>query len=288
MSMAPGLPRSGLKSGTNIGINIGLNSGLKGGFNSSRLVRFLTELVGTEAAAGSAVAAAAASKQSFAERLGLWLDWPDAISLAAALNKASAASGLNDPGAAATATDAVFKDYSRVCADLTKAIVMDGLLTTGQTVLKRPITVSGAALATVLEFSAYRRSYLGHQRLMAAAIGPLRGRVRAALPGLSPALGRLAALDAVLDDALQARERQLLSKLPWVLEKHFERLREAHRASAEQGQRLLLQATPAQPAAWLADYCKDMQGLLLAELALRLQPIEAMMEAMGYELTRRQ
>ena len=270
MSMAPGLPRSGL------------SSGLKSGFNSSRLVRLLTELVGTDAAA------ATASKQSFAERLGLWLDWPDAISLAAALNKASAASGLNDPGAAATATDAVFKDYSRVCADLTQAVVMDGLLTTGQGVLQRPKPVSGAAVDTPLEFSAYRRSYLGHQRLMAAAIGPLRGQVRAALAGLSPALGRLAALDAVLDEALQARERHLLSQLPGVLEKHFEQMRKAHQAGLEHGQGALVQAPAAQAASWHAGYCKDMQGVLLAELALRLQPIEGMMEAMGFEFTRRQ
>ena len=180
---------------------------------------------------------------------------------------------------------------------------MNTWLATDQGVLKRPKPVSGAAsaasvtsaasaagaaVATPLEFSAYRRSYLDQQRLMAAAIGPLRGQVRAALAGMSPAFGQLAALDAVLDEALQARERQLLSKLPGVLEKHFEQARKAHHASRDQGQGALDQAVAAPAAAWLADFAKDMQGVLLAELALRLQPVEGMMEAMGYEITRRE
>lgn len=276
MSRAPGLPRAGS------------NRGLGGGFNSSKLVRFLTELAGAD------VAGAATSKQSFAEKLGLWLDWPDAISLAAALDKEPAVRGWLEPGAAPAAANVVFNEYSRVAADLTKAIVMNTWLATDQGVLKRPKPVSGAAsaasaaVAAPLEFSAYRRSYLDQQRLMAAAIGPLRGQVRAALAGMSPAFGQLAALDAVLDEALQARERQLLSKLPGVLEKHFEQARKAHHASRDQGQGALDQAVAAPAAAWLADFAKDMQGVLLAELALRLQPIEGMMEAMGYEITRRE
>lgn len=266
----------------------GSNRGLGGGFNSSKLVRFLTELAGAD------VAGAATSKQSFAEKLGLWLDWPDAISLAAALDKEPAVRGWLEPGAAPAAANVVFNEYSRVAADLTKAIVMNTWLATDQGVLKRPKPVSGAAsaasaaVAAPLEFSAYRRSYLDQQRLMAAAIGPLRGQVRAALAGMSPAFGQLAALDAVLDEALQARERQLLSKLPGVLEKHFEQARKAHHASRDQGQGALDQAVAAPAAAWLADFAKDMQGVLLAELALRLQPIEGMMEAMGYEITRRE
>jgi hypothetical protein len=289
MSRVPSLPRAGLNRGLNSGFKSisrsGPGSTSGGGFNRSTLVRFLTELVGAD------VALAATTQQSFAEKLGLWLDWPDAISLAAVLNKEAAARGLQQPAAAPAAAKAVFNDCSRVAADLTKAILMDSLLAANLGLLQQPKPVAGAAAAAVaapLEFSAYRHSYLGHQRMMAAAVGPLRGQVRAALAGMSPALSQLAALDAVLDEALQARERQLLSKLPGVLEKHFEQARKAHLASQDLGHGAQVQEPAAPVAAWLADFGKNMQGVLLAELALRLQPIEGMMEAMGNESTRRQ
>ena len=274
--MAPGLPRAGL----NRRLNNGFNRGLGSSFNRSKLVRLLTELGGADAGAGAGagadIAVASASKHSFAESLGLWLDWPDAISLAAALNKAAAANGLPDQAAASAAAHAALKEYARVAADLTQAMVLAAGLATDQALLQGPtpgvVAVMGAVAATPLEFAAYRRSYLAQQQLMAAAIGPLRGQVRAALAGLSPALGQLAALDAVLDEALQARQRHLLAKLPGVLEKHVTQLRSAPSAGLDQGQ----------------GACQEMQGLLLAELALRLQPVEGMMEAMADELTRRQ
>jgi hypothetical protein len=255
-------------------LNNGFNRGLGSSFNRSKLVRLLTELADADAGAGAGanIAVASASKYSFAEKLGLWLDWPDAISLAAVLNKAAAANGLNDQAAALAAAHAAFNEYARVAADLTQALVLAAGLATDQALLQRPTPGVDAGVATLLEFAAYRRSYLAQQQLMAAAIGPLRGQVRAALAGLSPALGQLAALDAVLDEALQARQRHLLAKLPGMLEKHVEHLRRAPPAGLDQGQ----------------GACQEMQGLLLAELALRLQPVEGMMEAMADELTRRQ
>jgi len=62
-----------------------------------------------------------------------------------------------------------------------------------------------------------------------------------------------------------------LSTVPLLLEKHFERLRKANRE------------TPASDDAWLAEYCKDMQSVLLAELNLRLQPVEGLLEALRNE-----
>ena len=45
------------------------------------------------------------------------------------------------------------------------------------------------------------------------------------------------------------------------------------------------QEPPIRSATWLARYHHDMQGVLLAELDLRLQPIEGMMEALRHETT---
>ena len=293
--MAPGLPRTNL-------IN---------GLNSSSFVRLLAEFgspaesaksaeitrARTRARAGAGSSAAAPSKQSFAERLGQWLDWTDAIALAAALSRETAARPLNDRAAAAAKT--VADELVRVRNKLADAIVADDLFKAGDDGVKLPKPLTGAALGAALgvalnvamnvplelapEFSAYRRACLAHQRAMAAGIAPLRGQVRQALAALSPALGRLAALDAVLDEALGDRERHLLSTVPVLLEQHFERLRRAHSTTRFQARGSPSGADPSSAAPWLADYGRDMQQLLLAELDVRLQPIEGMVEAMGHE-----
>ena len=87
-------------------------------------------------------------------------------------------------------------------------------------------------------------------------IGPLRSRVRAALAAQSPDLGRVAMLDQRLEQALAARERQLLSALPAWLD---------HR----------LQRNPAPP-------LSVMQPLLHAELAHRLQPVAGMVASLPH------
>ena len=274
--MAPGLPRAILKNG----------------LNSSGFVRLLTELtnssaradkgslVGTQVGTGTEAGAAAKSKQSFAERLALWLDWTDAIALAATLPRETSARLVADRSAAASSTPAVVGEFVRLRRQLADAILADAVFQAGPTGLKRPNPTAVPALAAVVEFAPYRRACLGHQRAMAAGIVPLRDQVRQALAALSPALGQLAAIDAVLDQALADRERQLLSKVPVLLEKHFDRLRRAQGVTG-------LQAPESAPP-WLAAYGRDMQQVLLAELDLRLQPIEGMMEAMGHEITRLQ
>lgn len=230
-------------------------------FISSTFVRLLTELASGEVAD---------SKQSFAERLSQWLDWSDAISLSAALNGGGAPVPPDTPAGLPSAAGAAFDEFIRVRADLVKSITTDDLFRVDKASMK-PSTVSPepAAAESAMDLPACRRQYLAHQRAMTERIGPLRANVRAALSKQSAALGRLAALDAALDDALAARERHLLSHLPPLLERRFEHLRKSH------------------PEPWPA-YRRNVQRLLLAELDIRLQPVEGMMEAMGHEITRQQ
>jgi len=168
---------------------------------------------------------------------------------------------------------------------------------------------------------------------METGVGNLRGRLRALLAAKTPAMGRLALLDAVMERALGERERNLLASVPVLLAGHFERLREAAqqaqdqesapalddgtqadvaasraastaagnaaaaaRSAAEgsvepkahvppQPQAPALDAapTPAQavaPNAWLDVFRKDMQSVLLAELDVRLQPVEGLLAAL--------
>lgn len=243
-------------------------------------------------AAGSArsagtVADGARSSATLAERLGLWLDWTDAITLSAALHGAPPAARPDPetgaPGLASTIADEVL----RVRAGLVKAIAAEGLFAQGKS----------GPLDGATDFPACRRAYLAHQRVMAARLGALRVRVRAALSATSPSLQRLAALDAAMADALAAREGHLLAKVPGLLEPHFERLRGGQTGPLADAQPPGAPEAPGVPGggapstAWLAEFLRHLQAVLLAELELRLQPIEAMMDvltnALGGEAARR-
>lgn len=217
-------------------------------FNSSKLVRALSELGHSSLASSDSTVADA--KQTLAERMSPWLAWTDAIALSAVLESGSTAmpsdakAGKPAPATSATAVAAAVQELARVRADLARSITAD------------PVFAADSA-----SFVPYRHQYVTHQRAMEARIAPLRAKVRALLSSHSPNLRRLAALDAVLEQALSARERQLLSTVPQWLERHFERARQVRQ----------------QPDG------KEMQDVLLAELETRLQPVEGLTAALGNE-----
>lgn len=249
--MAPALPRTSL--------------------HGTRLVRLLADL---------GVAQVGDARPTFAERLGEWMAWTDAIALSGVLNGPDTASpagsgrgtaspagsgrGAASPaGAGRSAAAAALAEFQRVRRELAQAIVRD-------TAVPAPTAGQGdAAEPGEAGYAPYRRHYRAWQQAMDQRIGALRAQVRRALSGRSPALGQLAALDGVLDEALAERERHLLAKVPALLGQHFERLR---------------QAAPSPPtASWQDAFCRDMQAVLLAELEVRLQPVEGMLEALGHE-----
>ena len=247
-----------------------VKAGPRIGFNSAALIRLLADLAQTEPAP---------PKQPLAERLGLWLGWADAISLATALNGPAAAAAVVGAGAPAArpgassparaAADAV----ARVRADLAQAIGADaGLLASDQ------------PPGNVADFLPFRRHYQAQQRVMAARIGPLRARVRAVVAGVSPRLGQLAALDATLDNALGARERSVLAAVPSWLEKRFHHLRQAHLATPAAAPAPGGLAPCPPPAAWRAVFCNEVQAVLRAEIDLRLQPVDGLIDALHQAL----
>ncbi|MDO9600056.1 MAG: DUF3348 domain-containing protein [Azoarcus sp.] len=256
------------------------------GFNRSRLVRALADLAATDAAE---------SKQSFADRLGQWLDFNSALSLYSVLNAGT--EGVAKGASVALTAAAAREEFARVRGGLVESITPDGVLRPGKTRMALPdsppqASIEGAAdLAP--DFAPYHRYYLAHQRDMNTSIGPLRATVRAALAAHSPALERLAALDAVMDQALEARERKLLATVPGRLAKRFEQLFGAHRAARadtqvdSQGDIQVVDDPDRwmQPGGWLAVFCAEMQVALLAELEVRLQPIAGLIEALDNEVT---
>ena len=133
-------------------------------------------------------------RPAFAERLGHWLKWTDAALLSAALNNSPAAAA---PSRAA-ALGAEQADFQRVRATLEASIAAG----------------PREATAGAIDFGPYRRHCIDQQQAMDAAIGALRQRLREALSRRSSELARLAAIDAVMDQTLAARERGLLGLVP--------------------------------------------------------------------------
>lgn len=185
-------------------------------------------------------------RPAFAERLGHWLGWSGAISLSMALNDAPTAArpGPTRDGGAEEA------DFQRVRAALSASLAA------------RPHEQA----TSPTDFAPYRLHCRNQQQAMHDTVAALRQRLRQALSRRSPALARLAAIDAVLDQTLAARERSLLGLVPLRLQSRFERLQHA--------------ARDAEADAWLPIFLDDMQDLLQAELAHRLLPAQGLLDAL--------
>lgn len=244
--------------------------------HSARLIRVLADL---------AVAEAPESRQTFADRLGLWLDFTDAIALFSVMGSGAASVPKAAP-APSPAAQTLRDDYARVRTGLEESIALDGLTTPGKARVKLPRPDWHPSIEGAADFLPYQRYYLAHQRDMGAAITPLRASARAALAALSPAHKQLAQVDGVMEQALGPRERTLLTSVPVALAKHFERLHQAHRTARSEAGEADSPDQWLQPGGWLATFCKDMKTILQAELDLRLQPVAGLLEALGNEVTK--
>jgi hypothetical protein len=233
------------------------------------------------------------SRQSLSDRLSQWLGWTDAIALSSALNG-------NPPAVAAGGRvfgSAEEADYVRARSSLAKAITGDSVFAAarrhghghGHGAAHAPSRIAPTEPAA--DYAVFRQRYLALQQSMETGIGNLRGRLRAMLAARTPAMARLAVVDAVMERALSERERNLLAAVPGLLAGHFERLRAAEQAvltaaeaeaaaSGDTASDATGDATPVTPGAWLNLFRKDMQSVLLAELDIRLQPVEGLLAAL--------
>lgn len=241
----------------------------------SDLVRILTGLLDD---------AVPPARQPFGDRVGQWLDIGDALKLYAILN-----AGLDTEvpvragGAAAVLAR---RELGRVRAALADAILADGFAGSGKVRYEWP-TPEATELAAGddgrPDYGPYHRHHLAHQRDMQVQVGALRSALRASLARQSPAHKRLAELDALFEKALGVRERSLLARLPEWLGARFASLYRHHR------ERLAAQGMEDHPAewmragGWLAAFRDDMQAVLQAELALRLQPVEGLVAALEHK-----
>jgi len=219
-------------------------------------IRLLARLTAVEAGA---------SGPSLPDRLSRWLEWTHAIALSTALDGRTPPAPEDVP-AFDSREEA---ECARARATLVKAI--EGARELAPRVANR----SGTAEA-LADFAPFRQRYLTLQRSMQGTTGQLRGRLRDMLAQVSPSMARLAEVDAVMEMALSPREQKLLATVPAVLGDHFDRLRRAgaaDAASVEEG------AVPPQDG-WLDRFRGDMRSVLLAELDVRFQPVEALLAAL--------
>jgi hypothetical protein len=112
----------------------------------------------------------------------------------------------------------------------------------------------------------WRGRYVARQQSMQAGIQAVRGRLRKALAGLSPAMARLAAVDEVMERVLGEQERTLLSAVPrWLEQRH----------NAPAGT-----PGPSDDAHGLDALRSAMHDTLRAELDFRWQPVEGLLDAL--------
>jgi hypothetical protein len=235
----------------------------------------------------------ASPKDPVAERLSRWFDWTDAIALSAALGTA-AASGAG-AGTSASAVQAEARELARARAALEKLVAQTfpdpstaapgparrGVAATTEAG-RRPGLARGAAPAAAEPpdpadgFGPYRDRCAAVQQAMQQRLGPLRHRLRAAVGDASPALARLAAVDAVMEQVVGERERAVAAAVVRRLERHHDRLRAAAAgtdAAADTG-------TGTAPGSWPARLAQAAREVLLAELDFRMQALEGLLEAL--------
>lgn len=192
-----------------------------------------------------------ASRQDVAEKLGLWLGTLDTLQLHAAHQSIKAFAQETPAHARAATSHPLEEDVQRVRAALVQAI-----------------TANGAAQAIDADagYAPYRQRYLERQRHIESKIASLRSHVRQILSRASPRLKQLAYLDTVMEQVIGGREQRLMATVPVLLEKRYEQLRRA------------------QDEGWQDTFRQAWQEVLLAEMAVRLQPVVGLMEAFSNEV----
>lgn len=198
----------------------------------------------------------APSSQSLSDRLSQWLDWNRALALSSALDDPPAPADTGAP-----AGEHLQAECARAREELIAGIRSDPVLAP---IREHTVAVDESRThdGKPADFGVFRQCYLARQRAMQSTTGRLRGELRTALAQTSADMAQLAAVDAVMEQALSPREHALLANVPGLLANRFERLRES--------------ASPV----WLDTFRRDMRSVLLAEFELRFQPVDGLLAAL--------
>jgi hypothetical protein len=240
-------------------------------FHSSHLIRCLAELD---------LSKDVDPASDFADELGQWMHFTDAIALSSVLESGMAKVPAQSPAQQAAAVARLTAQFERVRAIMVGSITKSCAPKGGNSPIELPRPVD-----LEVSFAPYRRFYEAHQRDMEMSVEPLRVNLRDALANASPRLSKLAELDAVMEKFLRDRESRLLSTVPVLLQKRFDTRYAAHQQRLAANGRPETLANWMQPGGWLARFCQELQTLLLAEAELRLQPSAGLLEAINRQET---
>jgi hypothetical protein len=233
-------------------------------FHSSQLIRCLAELDLLEGAEPAG---------DFADKLGQWLHFTDAIALSSVLESGNAKVAAQSPVLREATGARLTAEYERIRAFMVNSITKS--CAGGITHIKLPL------VDLEVSYAPYRQFYDAHQRDMELSVEPLRVNLRAALAKASPRLRKLAELDVVMEKFLREREGRLLARVPLLLQKHFDALYAAHQEQLAASGQTDTPAAWMHSGGWLARFCQSLQTLLLACAELRLQPSAGLLEALN-------
>ncbi len=254
--------------------------------NSSRLVVLLQQWARDDGARATQL-----PQPDVALTLSQWLSTVDAVQLSRALHTIESLPVAERAGA----EPGIAIDLAALDRFVQKAQADLSTLLTAPAATPKPLRARADNTPVALpnpeadaDFGAHGPRYLELQRQMDTRLLALRAQVRHAIAKGRPALRQLAALDAVMEQMLGAREQRLWASLPSHLERRL-----AYRYQSHQ---LALQAPGLadephrwrQPGGWLWAFEQDMQALLLAEMQVRLLPITGLLEAAHNEKTGQQ
>lgn len=246
-------------------------------FHSSALLRHLVDL---------GVAGAGDAGDAFAEKLGAWIHFADAISLSAVHTEPPAASSARR--ADQDHAEALRQQLERTRSQLSDSIQAGCF--PGRHKIKSHIVVPEPILELPLDLGAayapYRRFHAAYQRDMELNIRPLRVNARDALARTNPRLRKLAELDACFEKILIERESKLLARIPGLLGKRFGELFHAHQQQLADAGLVDEPAHWVRPDGWLTRFVNEMQAVLLSELELRLQPAIGLIDAYNQDIDR--
>lgn len=201
------------------------------------------------------------SREPVAHRLAKWLDWTDAIALASALEARGAGAGAGaTPFAAAASLGAPAKPAlsRKASAGAGLEPIRSRALAGMRTIVKEALTDWARDPAGSRDAGVLRRAVAQAQRQMEASVARGRATLRGQLQAGTAEQRELAALDSVLEQALAERQRHLLAGAPGRL---------AHPAYLGDN-------------AELAAVERRLTQALAAELELRLQPLQGLVQAL--------